>query len=102
MSATRVHQSYVVEQPRLVGSRASAAERLARLPRIEVGTVYLRCEHMEAASQSFADETVAQVLCSRDTRRLVVIAPTPRFARHLQGASLRRGVADRLEVTLRL
>ncbi|MGP5291944.1 hypothetical protein ACTXL6_17960 [Brachybacterium tyrofermentans] len=102
MSATSVHQSYVVEQPRLVGSRSSAVERFAHLPRAGVGTVFLRCERMEAASQSFADETVAQVLCARNTRQRVVIAPTTRFARHLQGASLRRGVADRLEVTLRL
>ncbi|MEH0110558.1 hypothetical protein V6N00_12680 [Tersicoccus sp. MR15.9] len=56
---------------------------------------------MAAASQSFADELVVQLLRERPTTHLTVLGPTERFARHLTATAGRLGVQDRLTIAPR-
>lgn len=91
-----------LEMPRLTGSRQSARSLAEQLPEdLGYGEVTLDATSMNAASQSFADEIIAQVLHSRPGVSLRVVGATGRFARHLQVSAEVQGVEDRLSVDVR-
>lgn len=89
--------------PRLSGSRLSARSLAEQLPVEALGeeTVVLDARPMDAASQSFADELVLRILGEDRATRFEVHGATARFARHLNVSAKVRGVADRINVSVR-
>lgn len=89
--------------PRLSGSRLSARQLAEQLPvdALNDETVVLDARPMDAASQSYADELVLQILGSGRAGKFEIYGATARFARHLAVSADVRGVADRIKVTAR-
>lgn len=88
-----------LEQPRLIGARASATELCAVLPEdCSASSVHLDASGMGAASQSFADQLISEVFGRRQATSLIVDKPTDRYADHLEDAARRRGCLDRLTI----
>ncbi len=90
-----------LEMPRLTGSRLSAQELADQLPAGAGDVVTLDARAMEAASQSFADEIIFQVLVNRGASQLEVLLPTERFARHLSVSAMKQGLAGHLRIVSR-
>lgn len=87
--------------PRLVGARTSAHAFATAIPDPADGTITLDATGMEAASQSFADELVVQLLRHRPTTHLTVRGPIEWFARHLTDTARRLRLLDRLTIVPR-
>ena len=84
--------------PRMAGARSSAQLYARSVPVRADGMIVLDASGMDAASQSFADELIEQLLRKRMTEKLTIIEPTDRFARHVTDSARRRGLSDRLVV----
>ncbi|MDO5619745.1 hypothetical protein [Kocuria sp.] len=89
--------------PRLTGSRLSARDLVDQISSQPLcgETIVLDALPMHAASQSYADELVLQILDRGEAARFEVHGATERFARHLEVSAQVRGVSDRISVTAR-
>ncbi len=90
-----------LEAPSLAGSRARAQELLADLPLdLANSDVILDCHGLLAATVSFADELVQEVLVIRNAQGLHAVRVTDQeFADYLTRRARVHGVADRLTVS---
>lgn len=86
------------DAPMLAGTRARARQLVADLPETLTGTVVrLQCGSMMAATPSFADEIILQVLVNRRADVLEVSQVSdPEFFGYLRDQAAAHGVADRL------
>lgn len=89
-----------LEAPVLAGSRPRAQQLLVDLPDdFSNAIVTLHCESLIAASASFADEIVREILVKRGAEQLIVKGATDReFIDYLQERANFHDVASRLQV----
>ncbi|GAB09931.1 hypothetical protein GOARA_048_01330 [Gordonia araii NBRC 100433] len=90
-----------LEAPSLAGSRDRAQELLAELPSdLSNSEVILDCHGLLAATVSFADELVQEVLVRRKAQALHAVRVTDQeFADYLVRRADVHGVSDRLTVS---
>lgn len=90
----------VLDAPSLAGSRDKAQQLLSRLPHdLSNAEVVLDCGGLLAATVSFADELVHEILVVRRARALrVVHVSDVEFSEYLAQRATEHEVSDRLSV----
>ena len=89
---------YEIKLPRLIGGRDAARDVTAgALPgHLHGDRVLVICRDLFAATPSFADELVRQVLVEREADELVLVGASGEFPGWVSDAAVRRQVASRV------